>query len=296
MTKILLDTSFFLSFYQSEKEFLAVIKQLDNFAELFVFPAQVRDEFLRNRVRLLNRIKEELNKSIQMPYTTSLLKDIHHFRDIFEKIKQAKNKLPSINRSIDEMIENQNKDPICLAFTCLYSSPKSFKIEIDEKIFNLAHRRKLSGNPPSSPDNTIGDEIIWESLLSSCREDLVIVSRDKTYSENFQFLKNEFSKDSGRQLIKVTESVTEALKLLDKTLPRKMEKAEKEHLREEYIPLGYTIASIPKVFTQMVPTSGQVFSTVSSGGPIIFNPPGQTAYYFGVDNNDLKSNPDDPSE
>ncbi|MBC8726753.1 hypothetical protein F6X37_36380, partial [Paraburkholderia sp. 31.1] len=48
----------------------------------------------------------------------------------------------------------------------------------------------MLGKPPTSPGkDTIGDELIWETLVACVKDDLIIVSGDKTFSNNIPVLK-----------------------------------------------------------------------------------------------------------
>lgn len=81
--------------------------------------------------------------------------------------------------------------------------------ELKKSIAEKAKKRKLLGNPPTSRDKTsIGDEVIWESHISKC--DIVIVSRDKTYTRNNDLLKTEFTNKTGNQLLHITDKITSA--------------------------------------------------------------------------------------
>jgi hypothetical protein len=48
--------------------------------------------------------------------------------------------------------------------------------------------------------------IIWETLLALCGNDLIIVSRDRTFLDNESLLRSEFNIDGKRRLLAVTDS------------------------------------------------------------------------------------------
>ena len=89
------------------------------------------------------------------------------------------------------------------------------------------------GDPPTSPDkHTVGDEVIWETLLALCGNDLIIVSRDRTFLDNESLLRSEFNIDGKRRLLAVTDRLGHALELAGKpSIP--IEKAEKEQIQRE---------------------------------------------------------------
>ena len=69
----------------------------------------------------------------------------------------------------------------------------------------------LIGNPPIDDEkNTIGDQIIWETLISNLEDDLIFITFDKTYEKHISFLKNEYNKKLGKKL-SITEEVSFAL-------------------------------------------------------------------------------------
>ena len=87
----------------------------------------------------------------------------------------------------------------------------------------------MLGNPPTSPDkHTIGDELIWEMLLANMKEDLVVVTGDRTFLENESLLKEEFSSKTGKTLILITKKFSSALKVAVKTPSEKMIDFEKQ--------------------------------------------------------------------
>jgi hypothetical protein len=58
--------------------------------------------------------------------------------------------------------------------------------------------------------------VIWETLLQACDSNLIVVSRDRTFLDNEAILKSEFRIDGKRELIAITGSLAEALKLIGK--------------------------------------------------------------------------------
>ena len=96
------------------------------------------------------------------------------------------------------------------------------------EIIDSASRRKLAGNPPTSDKYTCGDEIIWESLLSyeiEHKEDLIVVSKDKTFTNNSEFLCGEYTSKTGKVLT-IRQDIIEAYRLVGVELPREIEQAE----------------------------------------------------------------------
>jgi predicted nucleic acid-binding protein len=53
MPKIFIDTNVLLDFYESRKESLKILLELQHHSDSIVFPSLVYDEFLRNRVNTI---------------------------------------------------------------------------------------------------------------------------------------------------------------------------------------------------------------------------------------------------
>lgn len=73
----------------------------------------------------------------------------------------------------------------------------------------------LIGNPPLDTEkNTIGDQIIWETLISKLDDDLIFITFDSTYKKHISFLKNEYKNKVNKEL-SITENVSFALNKID---------------------------------------------------------------------------------
>jgi hypothetical protein len=89
------------------------------------------------------------------------------------------------------------------------------KYLVSDEAFSKAYRRKLLGNPPTSPGKqTIGDEVNWEVLLESCHDDLILWTRDGTYAANEHYLAAEYNHKTGKSLLLITDKFSEAMKKL----------------------------------------------------------------------------------
>lgn len=194
MTKIFMDTNIFLGLYESSKDTIEIFKDIEKLQSKLVFSRQVYDEFLRNRDQILRRLingLETVNK-VEM-HSTSLIQSSTEYKQLKE-IKTDFNKVnQSLIQKIKEMSVDNSKDPIFSQFTQLYNSTSVMRIERSDTLIHRAFLRKLAGNPPiSSKKDTIGDEIIWESLLEHVVDDLILISRDSTYKEYSTFLIDEY--------------------------------------------------------------------------------------------------------
>ena len=126
-------------------------------------------------------------------------------------------------------MNDEQEDPVAKGILALPDDKAVCYLELSDDAFLKAQKRKLLGNPPSSPDqHTIGDEIIWELLLAKFREDLIIVTRDKTYEENLPLLKKEYKQETGFNLLLVTEKLSEAVERIGKEPTLELIEAEKK--------------------------------------------------------------------
>jgi hypothetical protein len=104
----------------------------------------------------------------------------------------------------------------------------------------------LLGNPPiSKGQNTIGDQVIWETLLLNLNSDLIFVTLDNTYEDHRTFLQNEFREKTGKKLT-IHENVSFALKSIGRTPSKELLEAEKEINRSiENNPIYYENGKYP---------------------------------------------------
>ena len=216
MPQIFIDTNVYLDFYQSSKDRLAVFGELQQNIESIVFVQQSLKEFLRNRTERLSKLSKDVSNSLTSGiYTTAIITEMKEFKQIAELQRQIKVLGKSICNELDQWRDNMAMDPVLQAYHDLVMPAKNY-FGASPEAFEKAKTRKLLGYPPTSPDkHTIGDELIWETLLACCQQDLIIVSRDKTFTNNFSVLQMEFNRPD-RKLILITSSLSEALNKIGK--------------------------------------------------------------------------------
>jgi hypothetical protein len=119
----------------------------------------------------------------------------------------------AIATALRAWIDREDSDLVLAEFNKIVNGCQ--RISTTAALIEKAKLRKSLGNPPTSPDrHTIGDELIWESLLDGCADDLMIVSRDKTFLDNASILGGEF-KGPKRKLVGVTQHLGDALAQLE---------------------------------------------------------------------------------
>ena len=215
MTVVCVDTNLFLELYESYENPGEIFADIGALAEHLVFPDIVIDEFLRNRSRVLDRIADDVRKretgEVRLP---SIIRENPRTAE-FQRVGEAYNQvIGALCNDIEDMIADPAADPVARAFTDLSGEPAVRVFHRTEELVARAHRRKLLGNPPKSTGkDTIGDELIWETLLSNLDEDLIFVTRDRTYRYHTAYLVQEYRERTGGVLT-ITDRVSDGLALV----------------------------------------------------------------------------------
>ena len=211
--KIYVDTSWFLSFYQSNHERRHVLEAVGGKSHLLVMTEQNITEFRRNRAALLRQLREQVTKSTRaQPYTTSLLLGLDEHRRVIALSQALKDAGDALAMRIDALETSlEQPDQVLLTFNEVLT--KCTVVNVTDEDVVRAQRRKARGIPPSSGKReTIGDEVIWESLLRGCEEDLAIVSLDSDFLRQRDLLAEEFeAHKSHRNLVYVGDKLSDAL-------------------------------------------------------------------------------------
>lgn len=215
---IFIDSNVFLTAIKlTESEFSSFLDEIYENKKHLIFTEQNVDEILRNISEILS---SDDNFLVKKNYLNLEEYVIDNSRDIKEEglKEEYKNVVSKVNKS--QGLKNKSlKDS-------LFNNSKKLEDYISKlkengyavlpktsEIIKKAHERKLCGNPPKSDSRTIGDEIIWETLLDCAKSDLVIVSEDNTFTTFKNFLQRECSK-RGFNLINVFKTVKEAFHLV----------------------------------------------------------------------------------
>jgi predicted nucleic acid-binding protein len=231
MTKIYTDTNWFLNFYRKALDDLALLDELAKYKGTLIITRQTINEFLRNRVTTLKGVISEFKKSVDVrpPHTTALLRSFPAHEELKSITEDYKKKSKEVLDYLRQVIEDDKKDPVVQKLLALWDDATVTKLETSDELVDKAFKRKLLGNPPTSPGkHTIGDELIWELLLVNMKEDLVVVTGDRTFLENKALLQEEFSSRTGKTLILITEEFSSALKADGKIPSEKLIDVEKQ--------------------------------------------------------------------
>ena len=232
MASIYIDTNVFLDFYQSATDRMGIFQELRARVDCIVVPEQTVREFRRNRAARLIHLADQVEKSANVNvHTTAIVRELPDFKNWVDARDAVKRHARAIATQLRTWARDESSDPVYQEFVKLYVHGTTMSTPDDA--LAKAQQRKLLGDPPTSPDkHTVGDEVIWETLLALCDDDLIIVSRDRTFLDNESLLKSEYKIEGKRQLLAVTDSLSHALKLVGKPSPP-IEKAEKEEVQRD---------------------------------------------------------------
>ncbi len=229
MTKIFIDTNIFLDMYRAniQKDIKTIMQFLYQNKKYFITTEQSINEFLRNRRKVLNEALDDFKKKTNIDNgTTTFLRSLASFKKYDDSLKKFQEQKKNIIEEIKDKIENPQNDDVFSKFKKLCKADNV--ILLSDEIIDSAIRRKFAGNPPMSDKKTCCDEIIWESLLShetEQKEDLIIVSNDGTFSDDGEFLCNEYKTKTGKDLT-VCKEIIEAYRIVGVKPSKKTEQAE----------------------------------------------------------------------
>lgn len=184
MFHLYIDTNIFLSLYHFTSDQLEELDKLRTLlkqkkARLYL-PEQTKTEFRRNRENkiadALRRLREQ-KVSLQFP---QFCRDYPEFKKLRQLEGEMNKRLASLEASVvADIAETQLAADVAIAELFKSASPIATTPEIVER----ARRRADIGDPPGKA-GSLGDAIIWESLLATIesKEDLIFISDDKDYA------------------------------------------------------------------------------------------------------------------
>ena len=232
MYKIFIDTNIFLDFYRvnNRDSLIELSDEIVRYKRYLIGTEQSNDEFFRNRERIINEFIMILNKQINSLYDNNFISTLDCYREYSDDIKKANASIKKMMDTCKILIDEIDKDPVYR----LYLNVTSKMYSRTDLIIDKAIKRKQIGNPPTSTKNTCCDEIIWETLITNCKDDLIIVSRDNTFKDNYSFLRNEYNKKTGKKLV-VVELISDAIRYNGQVPSEKFENIENDLIIERDI-------------------------------------------------------------
>lgn len=233
--KLLIDTNIYLDFYRSTKDSIQLLSELAKHFDKIILTDQIVQEFERNREVVINVMKKSFESESNLQYISSAyLQNLPEFSELLKSLKDYNEKRKLVVGAIEIILETPEKDPVYSFFTDMIRefTKKDAILNTTNEIIDKAHKRKLIGNPPTSSNFSIGDEINWETILANVKDNIIIIGRDNTYTNNSSFLKRDFHSKTGRFILKQTNSITQALKEIGISTSKELEDIEKKMLVE----------------------------------------------------------------
>ncbi|MCW2107151.1 UNVERIFIED_ORG: hypothetical protein M2402_004342 [Rahnella aquatilis] len=221
MTKLFVDTNIYLDFYRAASDRLSLFDELKKLGDTLIISEQGYKEFQRNRTVELARLSTEIKRTTSISiYTTAVLQDMVEHKEASSLQSQVHTIGQQLMKKIGVMLEpNPGDDPVLDAYKELIKT--STFITTKNELIAKAKIRKVLGNPPTSPDrHSVCDELLWEELIDFCDEDLIIVSKDKTFTGNKKILMDEFSNIHPGKNLEIIKKVSDALKILGEVSDR----------------------------------------------------------------------------
>lgn len=206
---LFIDTNVFLSFFHFSSDDLEEFNKLyilirEARIKLFI-PEQLQDEFYRNRENSisisLNHLKQQ-KTNLQYPRLCQDYPEYDSLRELQKKYESLSTQL------ITKILSDIQGRKLRADKTIEELFQSGAHIKTTDKILVQATRREQIGNPPGKK-GSLGDAIIWESLLSTVpdKEDLYFVTEDKDYQSNTDpdhlkdFLLNEWNNKKSSRII-----------------------------------------------------------------------------------------------
>ena len=251
---VFIDTNVLLDFYRTPGESVERLsKLLIKHKENIITGDQVRMEFLKNRQKVIVETANILKTSqASLP---AIIAEFQGAKTYKKKIAEAEKSLKWAKDKIQKILHTpSSNDPIFSSFNKIFDFNGPYNLrrpdETRFRIRRLAQKRFILGYPPrKAKDVTIGDSLNWEWIIhcakaSPATTGVIIVTRDQDFGVPFNkefylndWLYREFKdRVSLKKEIRVTQKLSDALKLLEETVLPEDEKAEEElisHIRSD---------------------------------------------------------------
>lgn len=226
MKKIFIDTNKYLDFYRYKEENLEILNNLSECNKIII-TEQIIDEFNRNRNKELNNLKTKIHElNCKLNLGTYNIEPIGIYVDKIKainlenskKISEIKKEISDFEDFIDDIYTSTEKDIILNTFLKIIENKQTIVLKHDDDCYNKAIKRNNLGGIPRSEKNgfrslTVCDEYIWETLLQESKYDLCFITRDQTYLDNQELLKDEYRRKTGKEII-FTDTISDGLTYL----------------------------------------------------------------------------------
>ena len=143
MKKIVIDTNILLGFYDTHKESIKVLKQLESNSSYILWPNLVFDEFRRNKNGLLDRVINDFTKNKpNKHHSSALIQSLQLYRDLESSWKKYLLKFDSVAKELRKIMRESGKDIVYQTIVKLYKSSSVEIISYDDKIIEKAQKKQ----------------------------------------------------------------------------------------------------------------------------------------------------------
>jgi hypothetical protein len=239
---IFIDTNIFLDFYRIRKSNVSLkyLEQIENHFDLIITTSQVEMEFKKNRQSVILESIGEVNKINNVNITVPAILSDAKAVEMIEKAKRnISKKQKELRERIEKILKNPTyHDPVFKSLQKLFSHKSEINLNRGNKvrftIRNLAKKRFLLGYPPrKKTDNSIGDAVNWEWIISCAEKTgkhIIVVTRDTDFGCVYDndlhlndWLKQEFKQRiSQKRKIILTDKLHKAFQLVEIPVTKEM--------------------------------------------------------------------------
>lgn len=248
---VFIDTNIFLDFYRIRNDIsLSYLDLIDKHHDRIITGSQVEMEYKKNRQRVILDSIQKL-KPLEWNALTppAILADAKEVGVIDKRKKEIDRQQKNIKSRIIKILKNPGtSDPVYKVLQRLFKNNSAYNLNRTNKqrfsIRNLARKRFCLGYPPrKKDDNSIGDAINWEWVVSCARDstkEIIIVTRDSDYGIKYgnelflnDWLFQEFKQRvSQKRKIILTDRLADAFKMISLAVTKEMEEAEERIISE----------------------------------------------------------------
>ena len=244
-TLLFVDTNVLFDFYRFPKSKISMefLNKLEECKDRLITGSQVEMEYKKNRQGLIVNVRKNFPEKLPQLTTPVLFADIPEVKEIAKKKKELMVLQESVLQAINEVLIDPLKDPVYQTLERLFKHEYKYNLtrnhQDSSKIYRLARKRFILGQPPRKQDDTsMGDAINWEWIVQcsiSSGKHIVIVTRDADYGAILEngcclndWLKQEFSERSPKCEITLTDKLSVGLTIVHAAVTKDMEDAEQQ--------------------------------------------------------------------
>lgn len=243
---VYIDSNIYLDYFRKSSESLssltALHKLLSQKKVKLLVPEQTMQEYRRNKGKMVEEFRKALIKQSELVAHLPIpeVREWEEAEALKKAIADAKSAYKKLIEKFDKVTEKEQSSSELIIEDIL---KLSLKISEDKDLLERAYFRFLKGNPPRKNDSSLGDAIIWESLLKHViDDDLSIITRDSDYIEEQKgeknlklFLRKEWNTKTSKS-IKLFISLGEFINTVEgkKVIKEEVIKEEKSKLEAHF--------------------------------------------------------------